>query len=161
MLLMAIHIGAQGWQKIYVEADELKGEKGGEVFMFTDPNVGSFVVWDFNRPQFRLVSDKELFNTTIASGFGYTIKGLTAIVGIYDSNGNLKEKFNMWLDLEDNTSHRFVRTRDAGGMSNPVGQKGKVKKIFKALQSSDGYVRIVAERYNSSDFDLKITPFEP
>ena len=66
----------------------------------------------------------------------------------------------MWLDRVDNNKDRIVRTRDAGGMSNPVGQKGKVKKIFKALQSDGGYVRIVAERFQSTDFDIKIPPFK-
>jgi hypothetical protein len=44
-------------------------------------------------------------------------------------------------------------------MANPVGQKGKVKKIFKALLSGTGYVRIVAERFQTTDFDMKIIPY--
>ena len=61
------------------------------------------------------------------------------------------------LDREDNRANRFVKTRNAGGMFNPVGQKGKVKKIFKHLTSGKGYVRIVCPRYNNTDFDIKIT----
>jgi hypothetical protein len=65
----------------------------------------------------------------------------------------------MWLDRSENKANRVVKTRNAGGMSNPVGQKGKVKKIFKALQSDKGYVRIVAERFQTTDFDMKIIPY--
>ena len=82
------------------------------------------------------------------------------LVGIYDDGGQLKEKFKMWLDRVDNKGNCIVRTRDAGSMSNPVGQKGKVKKIFNALQSYGGYVRIIAERFQRTDFDLKIPPYK-
>ena len=49
--------------------------------------------------------------------------------------------------------------RDAGFMNNPVGQKKKVRKIFEALRSGVGYVRIVTPRYDNSDFDIKILDF--
>ncbi len=64
----------------------------------------------------------------------------------------------MWLDKESDKGGSYLRTRNAGGMSNPVGQKGKVKKILKHLQGDSGYVRIVATRYNRADFDIKIPP---
>ena len=67
----------------------------------------------------------------------------------------------MWLDKEDNRANRFLRTRNAGTMANPVGQKGKVKKIFKALKTgSDLKVRIVAPRYNTTDFDITLIPID-
>jgi hypothetical protein len=69
------------------------------------------------------------------------------------------EKFKLWLDKENNTRNQVLRTRNAGTMANPVGQKGKVKKIFKALLSGTGYVRIVAERFQTTDFDMKIIPY--
>ena len=69
------------------------------------------------------------------------------------------EKFKLWLDKESNTRNQVLRTRNAGTMANPVGQKGKVKKIFKTLLSGSGYVRIVAERYHPTDFDMKIMPY--
>ena len=162
LLLMcaAMTMQAQGiWETTMNEADELKGQESGEVMVYTIPHVGSFIIWGWDKYQFRLVSDESPFNTHVASGMSIQVTGLNVLVGIYDDNDKLAEKFKMWLDLEDNTSHKFIRTRDAGTMSNPVGQKGKVKKIFKVLQSSSGYVRIVAERYNTTDFDIKITPY--
>ena len=87
------------------------------------------------------------------------LSGVTVHVGIYDEHGKMTEKFDMWLDRENNRGNRFVRTRNAGTMSNPMGQKGKVKKIFKALQSGKGFVRIVGARFERGDYDLKILPF--
>jgi hypothetical protein len=161
MLLAAVAASAQGtWEKTITEADELKGIEGGEAYIYTVPQMGSFVFWGFDKFQYRLVSDEAQFNTKTVSGMSVYYTGLEAFVGIYDDNDKLIEKFKMWLDKEDNKANSFVRTRNAGGMSNPVGQKGKVKKIFKALQSGKGYVRIVCERFNRSDFDIKITPFK-
>ena len=66
----------------------------------------------------------------------------------------------MFLDDEKNRGNCFIRTRDLGGMSNPVGQKKKVRKIFAALRSGKGYVRFVAPRHNRSDFDIKVMPYK-
>ena len=153
--------GAEGkWDKVTVEADELKGIEGGTTYIYTAPKMGSFVIWDFDKFQYRLVSDEAQFD--IESGWGkYTghYSGIKVNVGIYNDDNVLIDKFEMWLDKEDNRANRFVRTRDAGGMSNPVGQKGKVRKIFNALKSGSGYVRIVAARYNTTDFDIRIKPY--
>ena len=151
---------AQGeWQAIEQEEDELKGTEAGTVYMFTDETCGSFVVWDWDTYQFRLTSDHHQFATEYVSGMSSGVVGISVLVGIYDDNGKLKEKFNMWLDKESDRGNRFVRTRNMGTMSNPVGQKGKVKKIFNALKSGSGYVRIVCRLYDAPDFDLKITPY--
>lgn len=82
------------------------------------------------------------------------------MVGIYDANGTMTEKFEMWLDLVRDSGYKDLRTRNAGSMSNPVGQKKKVRKIFEALRSGVGYVRIVAPRYDQNDFDIKILAFQ-
>ena len=164
MLLMPLCVSAQEegkWLKHQSEADELKGSSGGTLTYYLVPGIGTFIIYDFDTYQFALLSEKEQFN--IKSGYnnfsGY-YDGISVLIGIYDENDRLKEKFKMWLDNVDNMANRMVKTRNAGGMSNPVGQKGKVKKIFKALQSGKGYVRIVAERFQSTDFDIKIAPYK-
>ena len=164
MLMMSVSLTttAQGeWEKTVIEGDPLKGTETTSVYIYTVPDMGSFVLWNWDTYQFRLVSDVSQFN--IESGYGRYIgsySGIKIHVGIYDDNDKLLEKFDMWLDKESNRGNQFVKTRNAGGMSNPVGQKGKVKKIFKVLQGNNGYVRILTERYNSTDFDIKITPFK-
>lgn len=161
MLVTMLTASAQGeWSKTVTEADELKEQEATECYMFTVPQMGKFVMWGWSEYQFRLISTECQFN--INSGytqFAGAYSGVTAFVGLYDDNDKLVEKFKMWLDKEDNRANQFVKTRDAGGMMNPVGQKKKVKKIFKHLQSGKGYVRIVCERFQHSDFDIKILPF--
>ena len=144
-LMMAIAMSAQGegeWQKHESKADELKGLSGNTYYTYTVPGVGGFMFDGFDTYQFCLLSDGVQFNIeTGYSQFAGSYAGVTVLVGIYDDGGKLTEKFKMWLDRVDNMGNYAVKTRNAGGMSNPVGQKGKVKKIFKALQSDGGYVR--------------------
>ena len=161
--MMAIAMSAQEegeWQKHESKADELKGSTGGTYYTYVVPGLGGFMIYGFDTYQFFLISDSGQFNIDAGySQFAGSYAGVIVLVGIYDEEGQLKEKFKMWLDRVDNKGNCIVRTRDAGGMSNPVGQKGKVKKIFKALQSGGGYVRIIAERFQRTDFDMKIPPY--
>jgi hypothetical protein len=152
LLLMTITASAQGaWISSEEEADELKGTKGGTICVFTEAGMGSFVVWDWNEPQIRLVSDSGIFN--INNG-GW----LEILVGFYDDNGKMKDKMNLWLCKEDGSGYSYARTVNKGVI--PPGQKKKVKKIFNALLSGTGFVRIVAPRYNKLDFDLKVAPYK-
>ena len=156
LLLVCLTACAQGsWRKSVIEADELKGQEASVAYLFNQPEMGTFVFWGFNEFQFRLISEESQFDVTYSS----SSTGIMVHVGLYDENDRLTDKFDMWLDRESSRANRFVRTRDAGGMMNPIGQKGKVKKIFNHLRGGKGYVRIVTERYNNTDFDLKILPF--
>ena len=151
--------GNAGWVKTKQEADELKGNEAYTSYVYNQPGEGSFIFWGFDEYQYRIFSDNGIFN--YESGYNRysgSYSGETVTVGLYDGNGNLIEKFDMWLDKERSKGGSYLRTRNAGAMSNPVGQKGKVKKIFKHLQGDSGYVRIVATRYNRPDFDIKIPP---
>lgn len=148
-----------GWQITKQEADELKGNEAYSSYMYNQPGMGSFVFWGFEEFQFRIISDNGVFN--YESGYNQysgSYSGESITVGLYDGNDKLIEKFNMWLDRDKSKGGTFLNTRNAGSMSNPVGQKGKVKRIFKHLQGNSGYVRIVAARYNHADFDIKIPP---
>ncbi|MBR6893700.1 MAG: hypothetical protein IKN15_10805 [Bacteroidaceae bacterium] len=148
-----------GWVITKQEADELKGNEAYTSYMYSQPGEGSFVFWGFEEYQFRLISENGIFN--YESGYNQysgSYSGESITVGLYDDNDKLIEKFNMWLDRDKSKGGNYLKTRNAGSLSNPVGQKGKVKKIFKHLQGNSGYVRIVAARYNHADFDIKIPP---
>lgn len=148
-----------GWEITKMEADKLKGNDEYKAYKYYQPGEGSFIFWGFDEYQYRIFSDNGIFNYESGyNRFSGSYSGETVTVGLYDANGNLIEKFNMWLDKESSKGGSYLKTRNAGGMSNPVGQKGKVKKIFKHLQGDGGYVRIVATRYNHPDFDIKIPP---
>lgn len=156
-----ISVSAQGtWEKSVTEADELKGEEGGTVYVYTVKGMGSLIIWDWNDFQYRLISEHQFDINSGWSQFGGSYSGIKVLVGIYDDKGQLEEKYEMWLDKEKNRANRFVRTRNAGSMSNPVGQKKKVRKLFEALHRDNGYVRMVAPRFERTDFDIKITPYK-
>ena len=163
-LMMAIAMSAQGegkWEKHESKADELRGSSGGTYYSYIVPGLGGFMIYGFDTYQYFLISDSGQFNIDAGySRFAGSYAGVNVLVGIYDEEGHLTDKFTMWLDRVDNKGNCIVRTRDAGGMMNPVGQKGKVKKMFKALQSGGGYVRIIAERFQRTDFDIKIPPYK-
>lgn len=142
-----------GWEITKMEADELKGNEAYKAYIYNQPGAGSFIFWGFDEFQYRIISDNGIFNYETGSYSGEIVT-----VGLYDGSGKLIEKFDMWLDKESGKGGSYLKTRNAGSMSNPIGQKGKVKKIFKHLQGDSGYVRIVATRYNRPDFDIKIPP---
>lgn len=146
------------WQVLQVEPDELKGAPGGSRYVYEMENMGQFIVWDWNEYQF-MISSLHPFATERVSGMVSVSNGELVLVGIYDADGKMTEKFKLWLDLVKDSGYKDLRTRNAGSMSNPVGQKKKVRKIFEALRSGVGYVRIVAPRYDNSDFDIKIPAF--
>ena len=152
MMSAVLTLSAQGeWKTVKTEADDLRGIKGGETCLYTEECIGSFVVWDWKDPQFLLVSDNGIFN--INSG-GW----LEILIGFYNNDGGLIEKMKLWLSKEEGSGYKHARTIGNGMI--PPGQKKKVNKIFKALQSTDGYIRIVAPRYDTVDFDIKIPPYK-
>lgn len=161
MGLVVLTSVAQGtWKKVQMEADELRGVEAGSAYVYEVPNVGELVLWDWDKFQYRLVSYDPFALKHGYTRFTGSYTGVTVLVGIYDDQDKLIEKFDMFLDDEKNRGNRFIRTRDLGGMNNPVGQKKKVRKIFTALRSGKGYVRFVAPRYNKSDFDIKVMPYK-
>ena len=147
------------WHVLQVEPDELKDEPGGSRYVYEVENVGWFIVREWDKYQF-MISSFHPFAAEHVSDLVSSYDGELVLVGIYDANGKLTEKFEMWLDLVRDSGYKDLRTRDAGFMNNPVGQKKKVRKIFEALRSGVGYVRIVAPRYDKSDFDIKILAFQ-
>ena len=147
------------WHVLQVEPDELKDEPGGSRYVYEVENVGWFIVREWDKYQF-MISSFHPFAAEHVSDLVSSYDGELVLVGIYDANGKLTEKFEMWLDLVRDSGYKDLRTRDAGFMNNPVGQKKKVRKIFEALRSGAGYVRIVAPRYDHSDFDIKILAFQ-
>lgn len=156
-LSMAVSSNAQDWNVTEHQADELKGNTAYTSYVYDVPDVGSFVCWNNKPYQYRIVNSDGIFNYKSGySKYGGSYRGLTVIVGLYSADDKLIEKIEMWLDAESDKP-TFLETRDAGGMFNPVGQKKKVKKIMKHLQSGSGYVRILADTYGThKNFDLKI-----
>lgn len=152
VLLAGLTASAQGkWTVSHREADELKGEKAQDVYIYEAAGIGSLVVWDWESPDFRLISEKGMFRKMVSGGNIY----VPVTVGFYDENGKLEKRFTINLYEELNHSGRYIATADF----YMLGRKD-IKKTMARLKSGKGYVRMLAMLYNQSDFDLKVTPFQ-
>ena len=158
LILAALSLSAyaQGWSRTEFAGDELKGVEAYTAYSFDMPGVGSFVFFDNEEAQYRLVCSDGIFSMERSQSY----LGLQVTVGIYDDSDKLVDKFKMWLDALNQTDYEILTTRNAGTMFNPVGQKGKVKKILKCINGGKGYVRFLAPRYNKTEFDLKVYPID-
>ena len=159
MLLAAIAVSAQvegKWLKHAVEGDELKGIEPTTAYVYVQEGMGGFVFWQNNDSRFCIVSPKVMFNTTVSNGD----TGTLAIVGFYDSDGNMKEKINLWMTLDKNSGDHRLFAIDS--YNNPLikHHKKNIKKVLDAVKQGDGYVRILTGRFHSTDFDIKIPPYK-
>ena len=153
MTVLTMTASAQGtWTISHRQADELKGQTAQDVYIYEAPGIGSVVVWDWKKPDFRLITNNGFFHQKRVQG----VNGLCVPinVGFYDKSGNLKTKFQLIMFTEDNHSMKWIAT---GGFY--LGGRGNIRKTLSRMKSGDGYVRIVAELYNRPDFDIKITPY--
>lgn len=159
LLIVGMTASAQEgeWRKQRAEGDELKGTSTSDVYSFINPEMGAFSFSGFDTYTIFLIAEKAQFNVetiyTPAMGYYSIIK---VLVGFYDGDGKMKDKFEMTFDLVKNSSNRMIYASS----KNRVGYKSKIKKIYKALQEQDGYVRMVTSRFQNTDFDLKILPIK-
>lgn len=152
MVVLNITASAQGtWSVSHRQADELKGQTAQDVYMYEAPGIGTVVVWDWKKPDFRLITDKGIFHQELVQGVGLCVP---IQVGFYDKHGNLKTKFQLIMFTEDNHGLKWIAT---GGYY--LGGRGNIRKALARMKSGDGYVRIVAKLANNPDFDIKIYPF--
>ena len=144
------------WVSDTIKGDELKGTVTTVAHCYIQEGMGMFIFWEDNNGRFAIVSPKKIFNSMISNGEN----GALSFVGLYDNDGNLKEKLEIWLKLEEKSGHKRLFAIDK--FNNPLvkGHKKNIKKVLDAIRSGDGYVRILAGRYQADDFDLKIPPYK-
>lgn len=149
--VFSIIASAQGiWEVSHRQADPMKGQDARDVYIYTANGIGSVVVWDWNKADFRLITEKGMFRTWVSSGSTF----VPVKVGFYDDNGNLEKMFTISLMPEDNHMKKYIATADF----YYLGRKN-IKKIISRMKSGKGYVRMVAQLYNDPDFDIKIIPY--
>jgi hypothetical protein len=150
MLLLSITASAQ-WVLERYKADPLLGTNETVYKIFVQ---GDFSFFIYSDDQFGIWTSDGIFNRErVRADVGQQV-----LVGLYDDNDKLVDKFKIWLDY-DNDGRR-LRTRDLGVMNNPVGQGKKAKKLYKHLNSGKGYARIVADRFGKSKYDIKIPQYK-
>lgn len=153
MTVMCIAAGAQGkWTVSHREADPLINQEAKDIYIYESPGIGTVVVWDWKDANFRLITENGFFHQVRLANIGLCVP---VTVGFYDNDGNMKSKFQLIMFEEDNHAGKFIAT----GGYYMLG-RGNIRKAMKQMKSGDGYLRIVADLYNRSKFDIKITPFE-
>lgn len=159
MLLTILRVSAQGgWTTTNYKADELKGMEAYTAYQYNYPGIGSFVTWDWDFPSIRLVSDKGIFSESIYNRGWGNFRAVRVLVGIYQSDGTMTEKFFIDMNIEKNSTS----TRIYGNNYNCLKKDQKrILKVLKALRTKGLYVRFVCDRYNESDFDLSVPSYQP
>ncbi len=151
MSVMMLTAGAQGkWEVFNLDADELMGQTAQTVYLYEVPGVGTVVVWDWEKAEFRLISKKGMFRAFISDGDRY----YPVVVGFYDENGKLEKKFTINLLEDINHGGKYIST--AGFY---FGGRGDIRKTVARMRSGRGYVRFVANLYNQPMFDIKVKPY--
>lgn len=152
--LACMAASAQGsWITGINEADELKGIKGGPYYIYEVKGIGSFVVWDWKDPTFRINTTSGQFNV-----WYYTKTGdlfVEVKMGLYTMDGKLTEKFEDRIQSDIHKTSAWLNKKWIYGWS----QDKAIKKMLRALKEGTGYVRIVCQQKGAPDFDLKVMPY--
>lgn len=176
MLLFGMTAYAQGkWSDVETPADELKGEKGGTHYKYSIEGFGEIEIYDWNDCLLRVGTYEGSFDwKEIKSGrvMNYTMGGgtstktvpyatsrysSTVLIGKYDNNDKLKDKIEVGMEVDHNQNCQNVTVNKKWFFYPQTCRK--IRKMVKAMQSGDGYVRIVVKRKEMPDFDIKITPY--
>ena len=150
-LLIPSFLFAGEWTKDVVLPDELLGVTNSYT-KYTYIDGGNTFVFRSDIPdQFYITSPYVLDCQT----YGGSRICLKVRIGLYDGEGRMIEKFEMYLE-EKNNQCTAVGTFDCDFMSQPVGQRKNTRKILSHLKRSDGFVRIIADSYSHGLYDLRV-----
>lgn len=138
----------KGWNTVNVKADELYGTRAYKLYLY-EKSEGCVGFNEFG--SLFIITTKGIFDYEV----GNISKILTAVrIGLYDKNNNLITVYRHSDYLSYNNDAYFTvgsNGSDYASCSNAVADS-----VIEHLQYSNGYVRIVADRYNRSDFDIKV-----
>lgn len=149
LLSLCMTAGAQGkWSTTNYAADELKGQRAYTAYTYEKPGVGTYVSWGWKNPDFRLITENGIFDESLCYEWYGSFHAVRVLVGIYDAQGNLQEKFYVQMYKESSGLGDKIH------LSAVKKQQKLGKKIAKALSEGDGFVRFVCARYSQSEFDL-------
>lgn len=161
MLIAELAASAQGvWSVEKVEADELKGVKGGDSYLYSVDGLGTIKITDWKKDRIVITTNEgefeysknEVFNpVTRLNKVVYVSK---VLIGLYDSEGALLEKINGESYFDDEYTAKSLLV-----VGRTFTQTRQLKKMLKAVQTGSGYLRVVCKRKNMSDFDIKTTPY--
>ena len=172
LLLVGLAASAQGiWTTVKTPADELKGEKGGTHYKYSVEGLGEIEIYDWNDWLFKVttydggfnfdeIKTKQVYNSNLSVR---TVPLSTpkykcnVLMGLYDNNEALKEKIELEMEVDQHQKCQNLTINKSWYFYPQTGRK--VKKLFKSMREGKGYLRIVANRKEMPDFDIKITPY--
>ena len=150
MMIAVVSAYGQGnWKTVNYEADPLKGVSAKTVNIYTDDDMGIFYVSDWDKPVFRLITQKGMFRSIMVMGS----KIIPVRVGFYKIDGTLEKKFDFTMCPVFNRMDKDISTD-----SYYLKGRKNIRAIMSWLKSGKGYVRFLVERLNMSEFDLKVMP---
>lgn len=143
LMTMVVSVNAQnGWETYKSGGDELKGSSPYVAHIYRCKE-GEICLCDNSESTFLVATYNGIFDYDVDN----YVKG--AIIGLYDINGNLIEK------IKTPTQRTFWVIEENGDVMSCI-KKDVREKIVSFLKNQKGFVRIIAERYSRSDFDIKI-----
>lgn len=162
LLLTGLTASAQGqWTTVKVEADELKGVKGGESYQYSVDSIGYIEIADWKKDRIIIttnVGEFEYSKREVANPVTHMNKVVyvsKVLIGLYNTEGALQEKLDgeSYFDEEGESKSLLV-------VGRTFTQARQMKRILKAVRSGEGYLRVVCKRKDLPDFDIKTTPYQ-
>lgn len=160
-LMSVLTMSAQGkWITAKVEADELKGVKGGESYRFTVDSIGYIEITDWKKDRITITTNEGEFEyatrevVNSVTHVNKTVHVANVLIGLYNSDGSLQDKIDGESYFEEDDSKSLLV------VGRTFTQSSKMKRMLKAVKAGTGYMRIVCKRKGMPDFDVKTTPYQ-
>jgi hypothetical protein len=122
------------WFSVQMSGDELTDRTEQEVIAFNTSD-GDYLITYSSRPNILIITSKN-------GSFDFDRSSMRIIIGYYNENNELVKK---------ETPYFFKLGSYSSGYTG--GEDGK--SLMQFIKTQKGYVRIVIDRYLSSDFDVK------
>ena len=147
------------WTSTKYEGDALTGTQPYTAYRYHQPGTGTIVTFGWNMPEFRLITEKGIFEESVYyTGFGES-KAVKVLVGIYDiSSGTpeLLERFNIFMDKERNSLGDKICV---SGASLKRERKNALK-ILQALTMKNRIVRFICPRFSDVALDFCVPYYQ-
>ena len=146
----------QKWIKSEIEGDELKGTPNYYAYTYVDiESKGAITLWSIKEDNFRIKSLKSIFKSNGSKGANHN-NLVIGLVGLYDEQNNLVEKFEKFL-FEEDGHDQMDQVHPNKYTSMGGNNKKKAKQIVDYLLNKKGYVRFVLPLYGGGELDFKVT----
>lgn len=135
-----VSVKAQGWNITHTDGDELKGIEPSYISIFQAEDGDAFIINGGDNPGIAILSDNRIFD--------------------YDSNGYVSALIGFYIDgaLDHKETAKFFVGKGRATMGALFASRNK--KIFLDIINhlrSKGDVRVVADKYSGSDYDVTAT----